>query len=149
LKLTLFSRTDQELALRENEELFDPQENIRDYDAIGASLPVFCVSSRAYQTSNGRLGRDEKVKGFATIESTGIPQLQMHAKKLTESSREDTARSYLKNFRRFVLTLSLWAQNPGSSAQLTEAMFKKDLEQLGMVRTVFCYITSTTLVNVY
>ncbi|KAF3022460.1 hypothetical protein E8E14_009658 [Neopestalotiopsis sp. 37M] len=124
--------TDQELALRENEELFDPQENIRDYDAIGASLPVYCVSSRAYQTSNGRLGRDEKVKGFATMESTGIPQLQMHVKKLTESSREDTARSYLKNFRRFVLTLSLWAQNPGSSAQLTEAMFKKDLEQLGM-----------------
>ncbi|ETS80015.1 hypothetical protein PFICI_07544 [Pestalotiopsis fici W106-1] len=124
--------SDQELAVRESEESFNPEHNVRDYKAIASSFPVFCVSSKAYQKLRGRFKRDEKVKGFSTLESTGMPQLRMLAKKLTESSREDIARSYMKNFRQFILTLSLWAQKKGNRAQLTEVMFKKDLDQLEM-----------------
>ena len=40
---------DQELAAEEDEENFDPAKDIRDYDEVARSLPVFCVSSRGYQ----------------------------------------------------------------------------------------------------
>ena len=40
---------DQELALEEDEENFNPDVELRDYDQVARSLPVFCVSSRGYQ----------------------------------------------------------------------------------------------------
>lgn len=46
---------DQENAAEEDEEGFDPEEDLRDYDAVARSLPVFCVSSRAYQKLSGRM----------------------------------------------------------------------------------------------
>src|SRR6202012_838467 len=40
---------DQENAYAEDEANFDPEVDIQDYDKVAKSLPVFCVSSRAYQ----------------------------------------------------------------------------------------------------
>jgi hypothetical protein len=40
---------DQELALEEDEENFNPDVELRDYEQVAQSLPVFCVSSRGYQ----------------------------------------------------------------------------------------------------
>jgi ribosome biogenesis GTPase A len=64
---------DQENAAEEDEENFDPETDIRDYDEVARSLPVFCVSSRAYQKLLGRLQRDNDVPGFTTTEETEIP----------------------------------------------------------------------------
>jgi hypothetical protein len=63
---------DQENLAEEDEEAFNPDEEIRDYDEVAQSLPVFCVSSRAYQKMSGRLKKDEKVPGFTTLEETGV-----------------------------------------------------------------------------
>ncbi|EAW23182.1 uncharacterized protein NFIA_018830 [Aspergillus fischeri NRRL 181] len=52
-------------------------------------LPVFCVSTKAYQKLQGRLQRNEpQVAGFTELEQTEIPQLQAHCIRLTEGPRE-------------------------------------------------------------
>ncbi|KAI4596485.1 hypothetical protein KJ359_005239 [Pestalotiopsis sp. 9143b] len=129
--------SDQEFSMRENEELFDPQHDIRNYDAIALSFPVFCVSSRAYQKAEGRLLDDEKMIGFPALKDTGIPQLQGHAKKLTLNARREIYRRYIKNFTQIVKTLHLWSEDHGGRSALTESekrgrveIFKKDLQGL-------------------
>lgn len=79
---------DQENAAEEDEDNFNPDEEQRDYDRVARSLPVFCVSSRAYQKMCGRLQKDDPVPGFETAEETEIPQLQAHCKKLTEAGQQ-------------------------------------------------------------
>lgn len=66
---------DQELAEEEDPARFDADEDIRNYDDVAASLPVFCVSSRAYQKMCGRFKRDKHVLGFDNIEATEICHL--------------------------------------------------------------------------
>jgi hypothetical protein len=83
-------------------------------------LPVFCVSSRAYQKLSGRLQRDKGVPGFSTVEETEIPQLQTHCKKLTEAGRASTCRRFLNAFSQLVNSLSLWASNDGSGVHLSD-----------------------------
>ena len=39
---------DQEIAAEEDEDNFNPDNDVRDYDEVAKSLPVFCVSSRGY-----------------------------------------------------------------------------------------------------
>lgn len=63
---------DQENSIEEDEENFNPDEEIRDYDEVARSLPVFCVSSRGYQKLSGRLKRDNRVSGFKTAEETEV-----------------------------------------------------------------------------
>lgn len=63
---------DMENAEEEDEENFNPDEDIRDYDAVARSLPVFCVSSRAYQQLNGRLKKDAKIPGFRNVQETEV-----------------------------------------------------------------------------
>jgi chromosome segregation ATPase len=55
---------DQENAAEEDEDNFNPDEELRDYDKVAESLPVFCVSSRAYQKMSGHLAKDDGVPGF-------------------------------------------------------------------------------------
>ncbi|KAL8716632.1 MAG: hypothetical protein Q9225_006051, partial [Loekoesia sp. 1 TL-2023] len=69
---------DQEIAAEEDEDNFNPEAEVRDYDEVAKSLPVFCVSSRGYQKLQGRLRKDPPVPGFTTIEETEIPALQAH-----------------------------------------------------------------------
>lgn len=69
---------DQENAEEEDPDNFDPQGEIRDYDEVARTLPVFCVSSRAYQKLCGRM----KVcllclKGFPVLERR--PDSHMYA----------------------------------------------------------------------
>jgi len=63
---------DQENQIEANEAEFDPDEDLRDYAEVARSLPVFCVSSRAYQKLCGRLQRDQVVHGFSTVEETEV-----------------------------------------------------------------------------
>jgi hypothetical protein len=104
-----------------NEADFNPDEDLRDYAEVARSLPVFCVSSRAYQKLSGRLQRDKGVPGFNTVEETEIPQLQAHCKKLTEAGRASTCRRFLNAFSQLVNSLTLWASNDGSGIQLSDA----------------------------
>lgn len=110
---------DQENHAEEDEENFNPEDDIRDYDEVARSLPVFCVSSRAYQKLSGRLQRDKAVPGFYKLDQTEIPQLQVHCKKLTEAGREACCRRFLNSFGQLLTSLSMWTAIDGSNIKLS------------------------------
>ncbi|KAK1531727.1 hypothetical protein CPAR01_11376 [Colletotrichum paranaense] len=110
---------DQEAAIEEDEETFNPDEDIRDYDKVARNLPVFCVSSRAYQKMRGRLQKDDfNNDGFRDVKETEIPQLQQHAKKLTEGGRAASCRRFLTELSQLLNSMKMWAANDGSRSHL-------------------------------
>lgn len=121
---------DQENAAEEDEDKFNPDEEVRDYDQVAKSLPVFCVSSRAYQKMQGRLIKDDNVPGFDLPEETEIPQLQTHCRKLTESGRIQIARTFLLNFCQLQTTFHLWASDDGTGLQMTDEDKAKQVSYL-------------------
>ena len=112
---------DQETAMEEDEENFDPAEDKRDYDKVAQSLRVFCCSSRAYQQMSGRLQRDSAVPGFRALEETEIPQLQKHCKNLTEDVRASNCDRFLTNVQQFLNSLSIWSSNDGTGLNISDA----------------------------
>ncbi|KAK4163169.1 hypothetical protein QBC43DRAFT_67836 [Cladorrhinum sp. PSN259] len=113
---------DQEAAAEQDEENFDPEVDLRDYDAVAKTLPVFCVSSRAFQKLSGRLEKDNfNSSGFMSIEDTEIPALQAHAKKLTEAGRAASARRFLNSLTQLLNSMTIWATNDGTRSNLTDA----------------------------
>ncbi|KAK4507357.1 hypothetical protein PRZ48_001092 [Zasmidium cellare] len=123
---------DQETAQDEDPDNFNPEEDIRDYDAVAKSLPVFCVSSRAFQKLQGRMKKDNDVPGFRNIDETEIPQLQAHCKKLTEKGRQATCRRFLNNLQSLLTSMGLWASDDGSGIKLTAA--QRDVEKAFLQR---------------
>ena len=117
---------DQELAAEEDEENFDPEAEVRDYEEVARGLPVFCVSSRGYQKLKGRLRKDPKILGFTTIEETEIPQLQAHCEQLTEAGRSANCRTFINKLSQLLNSLSLWASNDGSETNMTEEQRAKE-----------------------
>jgi hypothetical protein len=111
---------DQENAAEEDEDNFNPDEDQRDYDKVAKSLPVFCVSSRAYQQMCGRLQKDDTVPGFKTSEETEMPQLQAHCRKLTEAGRIQTACTFLLSLCQQLTTFVLWASDDGTGLKMTD-----------------------------
>lgn len=108
---------DQDLAIEEDELNFDPDEKIRDYDEVAQSLTVFCVSARAYQKLSGRLEKDSvQIDGFASLEDTEIPQLQEHAKRLTERGRISTCQLFLNELNQLLNSMRLWTAGNTSTA---------------------------------
>lgn len=101
-----------------NEAEFDPEDEIRNYDQVAESLPVFCVSSIAYQTLSGRFRQDGKTPGFQSLEETEIPQLQDHAIALTKSARTEVAKRYLVLAFQQFNSLSIWATSKTTQDQL-------------------------------
>ena len=110
---------DQEIAAEEDEENFNPDAEFRDYDEVARALPVFCISSRAYQKLQGRLRKDPYVPGFTSIDQTGIPQLQAHCEKLTETGRAAKCRTFINKLSQLLNSLALWASSDGTGANLT------------------------------
>ncbi|KXH33006.1 hypothetical protein CSIM01_05141 [Colletotrichum simmondsii] len=111
---------DQEAAIEEDEETFNPDEDIRDYDEVARNLPVFCVSSRAYQKMRGRLQKDDfNNDGFRDVNETEVPQLQQHAKKLTEGGRAAGGRRFLTELSQLLNSMKMWAANDGSRSHLS------------------------------
>lgn len=111
---------DQENAEEEDPDSFNPEEDLRDYDQVARDLPVFCVSSRAYQELNGRFQKDNDVPGFTDAAQTEIPKLQAHCKKLTENGRQATCRRFLNSLTQFLTSMGLWATDDGSGRKMTE-----------------------------
>ncbi|KUJ18396.1 uncharacterized protein LY89DRAFT_781452 [Mollisia scopiformis] len=83
------------------------------------SLNTFCVSAKAYQKLQGRFRRDNTVKGFLSIDDTNIPSLQEFAEECTLADREFAADKVLTELNLLKVTLQLWAENRGTTAQLT------------------------------
>lgn len=63
---------DQENAQEEDEDNFNPEEELRDYAEVARLLAVFCVSSRAYQKLSGRLEKDAAIEYFTSKEETQV-----------------------------------------------------------------------------
>lgn len=100
---------DEERAIEEDEAHFDPAKEIRDYGKVARDLPVFCVSARAYQKLAGRFEKDAvQIIGFTAPDETEIPQLQEHAKSLTESGRMNISRLFLNELRHLLNSMKLW-----------------------------------------
>jgi len=112
---------DQETAMEEDQDNFDPADDRRDYDKVAQSLRVFCCSSRAYQQMSGRLQRDSAVPGFMTPEETEIPQLQKHCKGLTEDVRASNCRQFLTDIQQFLNSLSIWSSTDGTGLNISDA----------------------------
>lgn len=115
--LIMFPRIDQEAAFEEDENAFDPDQEARDYKEVARNLPVFCVSSRAYQKLSGRLQDDSvHINGFLTIDDTEIPQLQKHTKNLTKGGRVSSSRRFLHELGQLLNSLKLWITDDGRLA---------------------------------
>ncbi|KAI0854147.1 Dynamin family-domain-containing protein [Daldinia vernicosa] len=118
---------DQEHAAEEDDTTFDPDQDIRDYDEVARTLPVFCVSSRAYQSLTGKLQKDDfQDHGFMSLEDTEIPQLQLHAKKLTEEGRASNCRRFLNELTQLINSMKLWASNDGTHSTLTDVEKRRE-----------------------
>ncbi|KAF2016407.1 hypothetical protein BU24DRAFT_481019 [Aaosphaeria arxii CBS 175.79] len=107
---------DEESAIRSNEQQFDPEDAIRDYDEIANALPVFCVSSRAYQRLQGRSEDDGVTPGFSSLLQTEVPQLQSHYRELTKHKRIQSARTFLQDLCSEILSCHKWSKNTNTVA---------------------------------
>lgn len=122
---------DQENAVEEDDAAFDPDQDIRDYDKVASSLPVFCVSSRAYQKLSGRLEKDDfQSHGFLSVEDTEIPKLQEHARKLTEAGRTSHCRRLLNDLSQLMNSMRLWSTNDGTQSILTDGEKRREEQHL-------------------
>ncbi|KAK0753134.1 Dynamin family-domain-containing protein [Schizothecium vesticola] len=121
---------DLDIAMREDEENFDPREDARDYEALAANLPMFCVSSKSYQKMSGRLEKDEKVEGFPHIAHTGIPALQSHASKIIESTRVVACQRFLNELRRYLMSLMMQVVISQQPLKLADEMRQQELDVL-------------------
>lgn len=71
---------DQETAAEKDDANFDPDQDARDYSVVAAGLPVFCISSRAFQKLSGRLEKDDfDAHGFASPEDTEVSNMNAKA----------------------------------------------------------------------
>ncbi|QKX61671.1 uncharacterized protein TRUGW13939_08824 [Talaromyces rugulosus] len=105
---------DQELAEEADSSSFNPDADDRDYEEVARSLPVFCISSRAYQKLQGRLELEPTIPGFQAHEDTEVPQLQAHCKKLTEAIRDANSRCFLNNLDQLLNSLRLTSSADGN-----------------------------------
>lgn len=114
-------RLDQEAAIEEDEEGFDPNEEARDYEEVARNFPVFCVSSRAFQKLSGRLQKDAlHINGFSNLEDTEIPQLQRYTEQLTLGTRVSGSRKFLNELGQLLNSMKHWATNEGYVAPSKE-----------------------------
>ena len=124
-------RLDQETAAEADAANFDPEVDLRDYAAVAESLPVFCVSSRAFQKLSGRLQRDGfRNDGFQSADDTEIPQLQDHAQKLTESARGAASRKFLHGLVHLLNSIRMWASNNETSSGQSDGDKKAEQARL-------------------
>jgi hypothetical protein len=90
------------------------------YKDTSESLPVFCVSSRAFQSLRGHLRNKNPIRGFDDVHATEIPQLVLYAKKLTEPWRVNHLKSFLHETLEILNSLQLWSADNSSRAGLTD-----------------------------
>lgn len=63
-----------------------------------------------YQKLAGRLEKEiVHTEGFTSLDDTEIPQLQEHARKLTEDGRKKTSKAFLDELILFLNSMRLWS----------------------------------------
>jgi hypothetical protein len=123
---------DQEIAMERRDLSLESSECVRDYSAIAAGLPMFCVCSTAYQKLCGRLRADStNVVGFKDVDDTEIPQLRKHCYGIAEMKGVTSSQHYLTQYSSLVTSLTVWAinQDGGRDQGVTNA----DLLQRGIM----------------
>ncbi|KIW34327.1 uncharacterized protein PV07_01112 [Cladophialophora immunda] len=121
---------DQELAEEEDAANFDPGVDARDYDEVARNLPVFCVSSRAYQKLKGRLKKDKTPAGFQHEDETEIPALQAHCVQLTATARQASSRKFLTSMFQLLNSLRLWISNDTATKSVAETQLEQEAQIL-------------------
>ncbi|TLD13539.1 uncharacterized protein PgNI_04082 [Pyricularia grisea] len=112
---------DEAALIDEDESLFNPDVDFRDYGRVADSLPVFCVSSHAYQHLCGRNEQDNfNAEGFRCVEDTEIPQLAKHVQGMTETSRVSHCRRFLNDLLQLVESMSIWTRPREDQAQAND-----------------------------
>ncbi|KAI0831544.1 hypothetical protein F5Y06DRAFT_307765 [Hypoxylon sp. FL0890] len=86
----------------------------------GAIKQDFAMGIRELDQENTEEGDDFQSQGFMIPEDTEIPQLQQHAKKLTEAERASNCRRFLNELTQLTNSMKLWAANNGTQSTLTE-----------------------------
>ncbi|KAH6636266.1 hypothetical protein F5144DRAFT_645099 [Chaetomium tenue] len=114
----------------DDEDNFNPHDLRRDYSDIAKKLPVFCVSSKAYQKISGRLENDERVAGFSRLEDTEVPALQRHALGIVQEARAATGRRFLNELSHFLTSLHLQVVQSDQPLKLADNMREKELQSL-------------------
>lgn len=84
----------------QDEETFNPDEELHDYEKMGAELKVFCVSSRAYQKMCGRLKKDKAVPGFTKVAETEVWRLCIVMRHILKFTDTPTAGTCNRAYRR-------------------------------------------------
>lgn len=93
---------------------------------VEGGLPIFCVSTKAYQKLQGRLQKNEpEVAGFTELEQTEIPQLQAHCIRLTEGPREASSKLFLIELKKLLQSMSLSSSATGSAHVLSDAKMQE------------------------
>ncbi|KAI1281346.1 hypothetical protein F5Y07DRAFT_395830 [Xylaria sp. FL0933] len=115
---------DEHEAQRVDPNRFDPERKLRDYAEVGRALPVFCVSSRAYQALSTD---EERMKGFGKKEDTEIPQLQAHTIQLTVATRMRGTKSFLNDLAQTLNSLYLWSSKKDTEIYLTDEEKKTEM----------------------
>ena len=104
----------------------------RDYGEVAKRLPVFCVSSKAYQKISGRLEKDEPVTGFTRLEHTEIPALQQHALGIAHETRAVTCRRFLDDLGRFLTSLHLQVVKSDQPHKIADDLRENELQALAI-----------------
>jgi hypothetical protein len=109
---------------------FDETQFKRDYEAIAKKLPVYCVSSKAYQKISGSLDKDDVVAGFLSLEDTEIPALQRHALGIVQETRASTCRRFLSGLSQFMSSLHLQVVLSDQPLKLADDLRNKEIQVL-------------------
>lgn len=108
-----------------------------DYAQIAESLPVFCISSRGYQSLMGRSLKDGTIGGYRCLKDTQIPQLQEHAMRLGDLELATTNKSFLADLAGLMRSLLLWASSSRSSGCCnTETLSEDEISKLSRLNTL-------------
>ena len=121
---------DEETAGEADEEGFDPAVDVRNYDEVARSLPVFCVSSRGYQKLCGCLKKNPKVPGFTAIEQPEIPAPLAHRKQLTISGGDAACKLFITTLSQLLDSLTSWASADGTGTHLAAKQREKEARLL-------------------
>ncbi len=121
---------DQDAAALKDAELFDPDFQQRNYSEVAAQLPVFCVSSKAYQKMCGRLEQDESVSGFPSLEDTEIPGLRKHAQDIVRETRVATLHMFFNLLSQFLTSIKMQVVVSTQPLNLQEDLREQELKFL-------------------
>lgn len=131
-----------------------PVNKIHNYQSVAEYLPIFCVSSSAYQLIRGWAADDSIDEGLEDEEATEIPQLIRHAMNLTKIRRIQHSRKFLNGTLVLLNSLRIWGCDQTESKRRMErqaqlAMIENaqiNLEMVLLISSV--YIISSELTGI-